>query len=85
MISRTSASPRSLIAAMARLDRFTPVKEIAQNGAAIGRELSYELLAAVAPHARTELDQALAQLTQSGLAFQQGTPIGTYLVDFSTR
>ena len=59
---------------MARLDRFTPVKEIAQIGAAIGREFSYELLAAVAPHSTPELDQALAQLTQSGLAFQQGTP-----------
>jgi class 3 adenylate cyclase/tetratricopeptide (TPR) repeat protein len=59
---------------MARLDRFAPVKEIAQIGAAIGREFSYELIAAVAPHARPELDQALAQLTTSGLAFQQGTP-----------
>ena len=34
---------------MARLDRFIPVKEIAQIGAAIGREFSYELIAAVAP------------------------------------
>ncbi len=59
---------------MARLDRFAPVKEIAQIGAAIGREFSYELIAAVAPHAKPALDQALAQLTQSGLAFQQGTP-----------
>jgi predicted ATPase len=59
---------------MARLDRFVPVKEIAQIGAAIGREFSYELIAAVAPHAKPELDQALTQLTQSGLAFQRGTP-----------
>jgi predicted ATPase len=59
---------------MARLDRFAPVKEIAQIGAAIGREFSWELIAAVAPHARPELDQALGQLTASGLAFQQGTP-----------
>jgi predicted ATPase len=59
---------------MARLDRFAPVKEIAQIGAAIGREFTYELLAAVAPHGRPALDQALAQLTASGLAFQQGTP-----------
>ena len=57
-----------------RLDRFTPVKEIAQIGAAIGREFGYELIAAVAPHAKPELDQALAPLTASGLAFQQGTP-----------
>jgi tetratricopeptide (TPR) repeat protein len=59
---------------MARLDRFTPVKEIAQIGATIGREFSYKLIAAVATHSGLELDQALVQLTQSGLAFQQGTP-----------
>jgi hypothetical protein len=62
---------------MARLDRFAPVKEIAQIGAAIGREFSWELIAAVAPHARPELDQALAQLVESGLAFQQGSPPDT--------
>jgi class 3 adenylate cyclase len=33
----------------ARLDRLAPVKEVAQIGAAIGREFAYELLAAVAP------------------------------------
>jgi predicted ATPase len=59
---------------MARLDRFAPVKEVAQIGAAIGREFSYELIAAVAPHPGPELDQALAQLAASGLAFWQGTP-----------
>jgi hypothetical protein len=59
---------------MAPLDHFTPVKEIAQIGAAIGREFSYELIAAVAPHSRPELDQALARLVESGLAFRQGTP-----------
>ena len=32
----------------ARLDRLAPVKEIAQIGAAIGREFSYPLLRAVA-------------------------------------
>jgi predicted ATPase len=59
---------------MAGLDRFAPVKEIAQIGAAIGREFSWELIPAVAPHARPELNKALAQLTTSGLALQQGTP-----------
>src|SRR5262249_12738508 len=64
---------------MARLDRFVPVKEIAQIGAAIGREFSYALIAAVAPHTGPALDQALTQLTASGLAFQQGTtPEATY-------
>ncbi len=59
---------------MARLDRFAPVKEVAQIGAAIGREFSWELIAAVAPHSGPVLDQALVQLVGSGLAFQQGTP-----------
>jgi predicted ATPase len=59
---------------MARLDRFAPVKEIAQIGAAIGREFSWELIAAVAPHTSPKLDEALVQLMASGLAFQQGTP-----------
>ena len=59
---------------MARLDRFMPTKEIAQIGAAIGREFSYELIAAVAPMPRAQLDDALVQLTASGLAFRRGTP-----------
>ena len=44
--------PRCRDSLMARLDRFMPVKEIAQIGAAIGREFSYELIAAVAPMAQ---------------------------------
>ena len=59
---------------MARLDRYMPVKEIAQIGAAIGREFSYELVAAVAPRAKAELEDALERLTASGLAFRKGKP-----------
>jgi tetratricopeptide (TPR) repeat protein len=59
---------------MARLDRFMPVKEIAQIGAAIGREFSHELISAVAPMPQAQLDDALARLTESGLAFRRGTP-----------
>jgi len=59
---------------MARLDRYVPVKEIAQLGAAIGREFSYELIEAVAPKTKSELDRALTQLTESGLAYRKGTP-----------
>ena len=51
---------------MARLDRFAPVKEVAQMGAAIGREFSYELIAGVASHPKPVLDKALAQLTNRG-------------------
>jgi len=59
---------------MARLDRYMPVKEIAQIGAAIGREFTYELIAAVALLQKSQLNDALAQLTDSGLAFRRGTP-----------
>lgn len=65
---------------MARLDRLMHAKEIAKIGAAIGREFSYELIAAVAPYAKAELDIALKQLTESGLAFRRGTlPGATYV------
>ena len=40
---------------MARLDRYMPAKEIAQIGAAIGREFSYELISAVAPWSKAVL------------------------------
>jgi tetratricopeptide (TPR) repeat protein len=59
---------------MARLDRSTPVKEIAQIGAAIGREFSHELIAAVAPLSQAAVDESLAGLTESGLALRRGTP-----------
>src|SRR6185437_8822934 len=48
---------------MARLDRYTPAKEVAQIGAAIGREFSYELVAAVAPGPKAVLKHALERLT----------------------
>ena len=59
---------------MARLDRLMRAKEIAQIGAAVGREFSYELIAAVAPMPQAQLDDALARLGESGLAFRRGTP-----------
>ena len=47
-----SGRPASLHASlMARLDRLGPAKEVAQIGAAIGREFSHALLAAVAAQA----------------------------------
>jgi class 3 adenylate cyclase/predicted ATPase len=59
---------------MARLDRLAPVKEVAQIGAAIGREFSYTLLAAVTDRPETELQAALDQLVASELVFRRGTP-----------
>ena len=64
---------------MARLDRLSPVKEVAQIGACIGREFSYELLAAVSPVRDNELQDALQQLINSELIFRRGTaPDSTY-------
>ena len=73
--ARSVAIPATLRDSLtARLDRSPAAKEIAQIGAAIGREFSYELIAAVASHTQTDLDSALNQLTESGLAFRRGTP-----------
>jgi class 3 adenylate cyclase/predicted ATPase len=58
----------------ARLDRLAPVKEVAQIGAAIGREFAYEWLAAVAPMRDHELADALHQLVAAGLLFRHGQP-----------
>jgi predicted ATPase/class 3 adenylate cyclase len=69
------AVPPSLQASfVARLDRLSTVKDIAQTGAAIGREFSYSLLEAVAVLPAFELQQALAKLIGSGLLQQRGTP-----------
>ena len=52
---------------IARLDRMAPVKEVAQVGAAIGREFSSRLLAPVLGMSTATLDTALAQLVDAGL------------------
>jgi predicted ATPase len=59
---------------MARLDRLDSVRRVAQIGAAIGREFSYELLHAVSRLPDDELQAALARLSASELVFQRGTP-----------
>ena len=67
------AVPASLHASlMARLDRLGPAKELAQIGAAIGREFSHTLLAAMVRKPEAELGAALDRLIQSGLLFRQG-------------
>ena len=57
---------------MARLDRLSTVREIAQLGATIGREFSYELLKAVSPFIETSLQQGLKQLVEAELIYQRG-------------
>ena len=65
---------------MARLDRLGPAKEVAQIGAAIGREFSHALLAAAVRKPEAELLSALDRLIAAGLLFRQGvTPHATYL------
>jgi predicted ATPase len=59
---------------MARLDRLGAAKQVAQIGAAIAREFSYALLAAVAPQPEAELQSALDRLVAAGLLFRQGIP-----------
>jgi class 3 adenylate cyclase/predicted ATPase len=75
------AVPASLQASlMARLDRLGPAKEVAQIGAAIGREFSYALLSAVATKPEPELASALDRLIGAGLLFRQGVlPHASYL------
>jgi class 3 adenylate cyclase/predicted ATPase len=59
---------------MARLDRLASVRLVAQIGAAIGREFSYQLLHAVSRLPEEELQAALARLVSSELVFQRGRP-----------
>ena len=57
---------------MARLDRLAPVREVAQIGAAIGREFSYRLLSAVAHQPDDRLQEALDRLVRAELVFGRG-------------
>jgi predicted ATPase len=73
--STALAVPASLHASlMARLDRLGPAKEIAQIGAAIGREFSHSLLAAVVRQPEAYINSALDRLFRAGLLFRQGVP-----------
>ncbi len=70
------ALPATLQASLlARLDRLGPAaKQMAQTGAAIGREFSYELVGSVASRNERELQNELARLVTSELVFQRGAP-----------
>jgi predicted ATPase/class 3 adenylate cyclase len=75
------AVPASLHASlMARLDRLGSAKEVAQIGAAIGREFSHALLAAVVRKPEAELAPMLGRLIATGLLLRQGVaPNESYL------
>jgi class 3 adenylate cyclase len=69
------AVPASLQASlMARLDRLGAAKELAQIGAAIGREFSHALLSALVSKPEPALVSALDRLIAAGLLFRQGEP-----------
>src|SRR6266851_5527250 len=57
---------------MARLDRLGPAKEVAQVGAVIGREFSYELLHAIHPIAEEDLQRRLRSLADAELLYVRG-------------
>jgi predicted ATPase len=57
---------------MARLDRLGPAKEVAQVGAVIGGEFSYELIRAVHPIAEDDLQEALRTLADADLLYVRG-------------
>jgi hypothetical protein len=64
----------------ARLDRLSPIKEIAQIGAAIGREFSHSLLEAVSPIKGQALRDALNQLMEAELIYERGAaPMTSYI------
>ena len=69
------AIPSTLQASlMSRVDRLGSAREVLQIGAAIGREFSYEVLAAVAGLPDPVLQDALIRLTEAELVFLRGTP-----------
>ena len=56
---------------MARLDRLSTAKPVAQLGATLGREFSYELLHAVSPLEETSLQKELTRLEEAELVYRQ--------------
>jgi class 3 adenylate cyclase/predicted ATPase len=74
--SSALAVPATLHASLlGRLDRLGPAaKNVAQVGAAIGRDFSHELLAAAVQLGEPELEEALRRLVEAGLVFQRGVP-----------
>jgi len=59
---------------LARLDRLATVKSLAQLGATLGREFSYELLQAVSSWDERTLQRGLHQLVAAEMLYQQGLP-----------
>jgi predicted ATPase/class 3 adenylate cyclase len=77
----TLAIPTTLRdALMARLDRLTTAKAVAQLGATLGRTFAYDLLHAVSPLDEATLQRELGRLVAAELLYQRGQPPqATYL------
>lgn len=58
---------------MARLDRLSTTREVAQLGSVLGRDFSYALMRAVSAMDEAALEQALASLVGAEILFQHGT------------
>ena len=70
-----SVPPTLHASLLARLDRLGPnAKEVAQIGSAIGRQFSFEMLAAAAGQNVTRLRAGIGGLVEAGLVFQRGIP-----------
>jgi class 3 adenylate cyclase/predicted ATPase len=69
------AIPASLAdSLMARLDRLSTAKEIAQRAAVLGRELAYPLLAAMVGMDEAALRHGLGRLVDAEILFARGEP-----------
>jgi len=70
-----SVPPTLHASLMARLDRLgSAAREVAQAGAAIGREFGHALLASIADLPEPQVREALDRLTAAGLVFARGPP-----------
>lgn len=73
--SLPQAIPTSLQESLlARLDRLGSTRVVAQTAAALGRQFTHEMIAAVAAMPHAQLDGALTQLVHAELIFRRGTP-----------
>jgi tetratricopeptide (TPR) repeat protein len=74
----TLAIPATLQEALlARLDRLSTARQVAQLGATLGRDFSYELLQAVTPLGETDLQAALGKLVDAEILYRRGIGLQT--------
>jgi class 3 adenylate cyclase/tetratricopeptide (TPR) repeat protein len=75
MALRVEEIPASLAdSLMARLDRLSGAKEVAQRASVLGREFSYPLLAAVVGMEEAALRRGLTRLDEAEILFVRGEP-----------